>query len=64
MAQNRRTARHAAARERAHARFQLGEIEWLGELVVGARVEAAHAWAARAQSASTPFFTQSTAYPD
>ncbi len=39
----RRLAGRAAARERAHARLQLLERERLGEIVVGAEVEAAHA---------------------
>src|SRR3989441_9515114 len=49
MAQDRRTAGHAAACKRAHARFKLCQIEWLGEVVVGARVEAAHAIAHRVE---------------
>src|SRR6266481_6295910 len=35
--------RLAAADERAHARFQLGEREGFGDVVIGAQVEAAHA---------------------
>src|SRR5512145_1419501 len=43
VAQQRRTARHAAPNEGAHARFQFRKVKRFGEVVVGARVQPAHA---------------------
>ena len=40
MADEREAAGHAAAGERAHARLELGELERLGEVVVGAGIQA------------------------